>query len=79
MLKETRCMLICMLKRKQYAGTEFHNLAIHGKKLLTTSVPQLVLQMFTSQKDKQCTGVEKSCACIWHTQNRNFLMLTLKN
>ena len=64
MLKEARCMLILPLKRKQYAVTEFHNLAIHGKELLATSLPQYVLQMFTSQKDELCTGVEKSCACI---------------
>ena len=71
MVKEARCMLILPLKRcrlwlkeKQYAGTEFQNLAMHGKKLLATSVPQHVLQMFISQKDKLCTGVEKSCACV---------------
>ena len=40
---------------------------MHGKKLLAASVPMHVLEMFTSQKDKLCTGVEKSCACIWHT------------
>ena len=68
MVEEARCMLILPLKRcrlslkgKQYAGTEFHSLAIYGEKLLATSVPQHVLQMFTSQKDKLRAGVEKSC------------------
>ena len=85
MVKEARCMLILPLKRcrlylkgKQYAGTELHNVALHGKKRLATSVPKHVLHMFTSQKDKLCTGVEKSCACIWHTQDITFSMLTLK-
>ena len=62
MVKEARCMLILPLKRcrlylkgKQYAGTEFHNVAIYGKKLLATYVPQHVLQIFTSQKDKLYT------------------------
>ena len=50
MVKEARCMLILPLKRcrlqlkgKQYAGTEFHNVAIHGKELLATSVPPACL------------------------------------
>ena len=71
MVKEARYMLIlplksCILylKGKQYAGTEFHNVALHGKKLLATSVPKHVLQMFTSKKEKLCTGIDKSCACI---------------
>ena len=42
---------------------------------MATSVPQHVLQMFTSQKDELCTEVEKSSACIWHTQDRTFWML----
>ena len=57
---------------------KFDNLAIHEKKLLATSVPQNVLHMLTSEKGKLCTGVEKSCACVWHTPNRIFSMLTLK-
>ena len=68
---------ILYLKGKQYAGTEFHNVALHGKKLLVTFVPKHVLQMLTSQKHKLCTGVEKSCTCIWHTQDIT-TMLTLK-
>ena len=54
----------CSSKEKQYDGTEFHNIAIHAKKLLATSVPQHFLQMFTSQKEKLCIGVEKSCVCV---------------
>ena len=68
MIKEARCMLILPLaQRKQYKDTDFHNLAIHGKKLLATSVPQHLLQMFTSQREKLCTGVEKSknCVCVF--------------
>ena len=82
MLKDAKCMLTLPLRRfrsllkgKQCAGTGFHNLAIY-RKLLATSVPQYVLQMFTSQKDKLWTGVEKLCTCIWHT--KFFSIITLK-
>ena len=72
MIKDAWFMLILpfkkcrlQLKGKQCEGTEFHNLAIHRKKLFETSVPQHLLQMFTSQKEKLWTGVEKSCACVY--------------
>ena len=55
MVKKARWMLILPLKRcrlwlkgKQYADTDFHNLAIHGKKILATSVPQHLQQMSCS-------------------------------
>ena len=57
-------MEIAVVKRKQHAGTEFHNLAIFRNKLSATSVPQHLVQMLTYHKDKICTGVEKSCMCV---------------
>ena len=72
-VKETRGMLILplrwsrlSLKENQSAGTEFHNLDIHGKWLLATFVRQYLIQIFPSQKDKVQTmhrGWEITCLC----------------
>ena len=57
-------MEIAEVKGKQHAATELHNLTIFRNKLSATSVPQHLVQMLTSQKDKICTWVEKSCVCV---------------
>ena len=65
MVREARCMLILPLKRcrlqlkgKQYAGTEFLNVAIHGKKLLATSVPPACLtNVHISEGQTMCNYV----------------------
>ena len=77
MVKEARCMLILPLKRcrlslhgKQYEGTEFHSLAIHGKKLLAIFVPQYLLQMFTSQKELNYAQELRNHVCMYVTYTK---------
>ena len=71
MLKEAKMHAYIVLKkmyivaqRKTICRYRIFQSSYTWKEPIGTSVVQIVLHRFTSQKDKLCTGVQKSCACI---------------